>query len=297
MSHSCKLLRGRVVADVILNKVKGELQRMHCQRSPCVAFLRVGNDGASVSYVAQKEKMAHAIGIKSILKIFDPTQVTETQLMEEIKKFNLDASVDGILVQAPLPKEIDFVNVCNAIAPNKDVDGFGAENLGRLLQGKSGFTPCTPSGIVELLKFYNISPAGKHVVIVNRSLIVGKPLAALLTQRSMWGNATVTLCHSHSENLPQLTQQADILVLACGKPSYFDANFVKPAAILIDVGITRVADGSSRGYTLQGDANFKSASQIVQAITPVPGGVGPLTVALLMRNTLKAFKLQNNFAA
>jgi methylenetetrahydrofolate dehydrogenase (NADP+)/methenyltetrahydrofolate cyclohydrolase len=297
MSHSCKLLRGHVVADVILNETKGELQRMHFQRFPCIAFLRVGNDGASVSYVAQKEKMARTIGIKSILKVFDPTQITEDQLMREIKNLNLDTSVDGILVQAPLPKTIDFVNVCNAIAPNKDVDGFGAENLGRLLQEKSGFTPCTPAGIIELLKFYNISPAGKHVVIVNRSLIVGKPLAALLTQHSVWGNATVTLCHSHSENLPQLTRQADILILACGKPGYFDSNFVKPTTILIDVGITRVSDGSLRGYSLQGDANFEAVSPIVQAITPVPGGVGPLTVALLMRNTLKAFKLQNNFAA
>jgi methylenetetrahydrofolate dehydrogenase (NADP+)/methenyltetrahydrofolate cyclohydrolase len=297
MSHSCKLLQGRVVADVILNETKDKLQRMHFQRSPCVAFLRVGNDGASVSYVAQKEKMARTIGIKSILKVFDPTQITEDQLIGEIKNLNLDTSVDGILVQAPLPKTIDFVSVCNAIAPNKDVDGFGAENLGRLLQEKNGFTPCTPAGIVELLKFYNISPAGKHVVIVNRSLIVGKPLAALLTQHSLWGNATVTLCHSYSENLPQLTQQADILVLACGKPGHFDAHFVKPEAILIDVGITRVSDDSQRGYSLQGDANFEAVLPIVQAITPVPGGVGPLTVALLMRNTLKAFKLQNNFAA
>jgi methylenetetrahydrofolate dehydrogenase (NADP+)/methenyltetrahydrofolate cyclohydrolase len=294
--HACKLLQGRVVADVILNETEDELQRMHLQRPPCVAFLRVGNDGASVSYVAQKEKVAHTIGIKSILKVFDPAQITEGQLIGEIKSLNLDTSVDGILVQSPLPKAIDFVNVCNAIHPNKDVDGFGAENLGRLLQEKNGFTPCTPAGIVELLKFYNISPAGKHVVIVNRSLIVGKPLAALLTKHSIWGNATVTLCHSHSQNLPQLTRQADILVLACGKPGYFDAHFVKPATILIDVGITRISDNSPRGYSLQGDANFEAVSPIVQAITPVPGGVGPLTVALLMRNTLQAFKLQNNFA-
>ncbi|MDR1255296.1 MAG: bifunctional 5,10-methylenetetrahydrofolate dehydrogenase/5,10-methenyltetrahydrofolate cyclohydrolase [Puniceicoccales bacterium] len=297
MSHSCKLLQGRVVADIILNEIKNELQCMHFLRAPCVAFLRVGNNGASVSYVAQKEKVAHSVGIKSVLKVFDSSQINEDQLVEEIKNLNLDTSVDGILVQSPLPKAMDFVNVCNAITSNKDVDGFGTENLGRLLQGKSGFTPCTPAGIVELLKFYNISPAGKHVVIVNRSLIVGKPLAALLTKDSPWGNATVTLCHSHSKNLPQLTRQADILVLACGKPGYFDSNFVRPETILIDVGITRVSDGSSRGYFLQGDANFEAVSPIVQAITPVPGGVGPLTVALLMRNTLKAFKLQNNFAA
>lgn len=288
--NAYKLLEGRAVADKILQEVQAQVQKIRT-RPPHVTFLRVGNDGASISYVAQKEKTAQRVGITSDLKVFDPQTTTEEQLIREIKALNEDPKVDGILVQAPLPSHMDFVKVCNTIHPCKDVDGFSAENLGRLLQEKEGLMPCTPAGIIEMLKFYELSPASKHVVLVNRSLIVGKPLAMLLARHNDWGNATVTICHSHSARLSELTRQADILITACGKPNYFDAHFVKENAIVIDVGITRVPTNNAKGYTLTGDVNFASVAPVVQAITPVPGGVGPLTVARLMHNTLKAFTL------
>lgn len=285
-----KLLSGREVADKILQEVKQEVAQLK-GRPPCVAFLRVGNDGASISYVRQKEIKAAFVGIKSILKVFDAATTTETQLLEEINCLNNDETVDGILVQAPVPASMDFVKICNAINPLKDVDGFGATNLGNLLQEKPGLIPCTPAGIIELLKHYKLSSEGKQVVIVNRSLIVGKPLGALFLQRSAFGNATVTICHSQSQDLPTITKSADILILACGRPEFFDATYVKKGAIVIDVGITRVSANNERGYCLKGDAFFEKLLPVVSHITPVPGGVGPMTVAMLMRNTLKAYYL------
>ncbi len=288
--RSAKLLSGREVADKILLEVKDEVTQLK-GRPPCVVFLRVGNDGASISYVRQKEMKAAYTGIKSILKVFDSETTKEVQLLDEIVRLNKDDTVDGILVQAPLPKSIDFVKICNAIHPFKDVDGFGAVNLGNLLQERQGLVPCTPAGIIELLKYYKLTTEGKHIVIVNRSLIVGKPLGALFLQRSIFGNATVTICHSLSYNLKEITKTADILILACGKPQIFDVSYVKKGAIVIDVGITRVACSNERGYCLKGDADFENLSSIVSYITPVPGGVGPMTVAMLMKNTLKAYHL------
>lgn len=284
------LLSGSEVADKILLEVREEVAQLK-GRPPCVVFLRVGNDGASVSYVRQKEMKAAYTGIKSILKVFDAETTEEIQLLNEIARLNEDNTVDGILVQAPLPKSMDFVKICNAIHPFKDVDGFGAINLGNLLQERQGLVPCTPSGIIELLKYYKLTSEGKHVVIVNRSLIVGKPLGVLFLQRSIFGNATVTICHSQSCHLKEITQNADILILACGKPQFFDASYVKEGAIVIDVGITRVACSNDRGYCLKGDADFENLLSKVSYITPVPGGVGPMTVAMLMKNTLKAYYL------
>lgn len=285
-----QLLSGREVADKLLQEVKTEVAQLK-GRPPCVAFLRVGNDGASVSYVRQKEAKAAFTGIKSLLKVFDAETTTETQLLEEIEQLNQDDTIDGILVQAPVPNSMDFVKICNTIHPYKDVDGFGTTNLGNLLQDRPGLVPCTPAGIIELLKYYQIPTEGKHVVIVNRSLIVGKPLSALFLQRSAFGNATVTICHSQSNNLQAITKSADILILACGRPEFFDAAYVKEGAIVIDVGITRVPSSNERGYALKGDAHFESLLPIASHITPVPGGVGPMTVAMLMKNTLKAYYL------
>ncbi len=285
-----QLLSGRKVADKILQEVKIEVAQLK-DRPPCVAFLRVGNDGASISYVQQKETKAAFTGIKSILKVFDAETTTETQLLEEINRLNQDTTIDGILVQAPLPNSMDFVKICNTIHPCKDVDGFGITNLGNLLQDRPGLVPCTPAGIIELLKYYQLPTEGKHVVIVNRSLIVGKPLSALFLQRSAFGNATVTICHSQSHNLQEITQSADILILACGRPEFFDATYIKEGTIIIDVGITRVPSSNERGYTLKGDAHFENVLPIASYITPVPGGVGPMTVAMLMKNTLKAYYL------
>ena len=186
---------------------------------------------------------------------------------------------------------MDFVKIVGRIDPRKDVDGFGAINCGYLQQNQRGLVPCTPAGIIEILKYYKIPVKGKHVVIVNRSLIVGKPLAALFLKNDSYGNATVTVCHSCSENLEKITQQADILVLACGRPHFFNRNFVKKGAVVIDVGITRVPANNERGYILQGDADIESLNNYISAITPVPGGVGPMTVAMLMKNTLDCYKL------
>ena len=285
-----QLLSGREVADKLLQEVKTEVAQLK-GRPPCVAFLRVGNDGASVSYVRQKEAKAAFTGIKSLLKVFDAETTTEAQLLEEIEQLNQDDTIDGILVQAPVPNSMDFVKICNTIHPHKDVDGFGTTNLGNLLQDRPGLVPCTPAGIIELLKYYQLPTEGKHVVIVNRSLIVGKPLSALFLQRSAFGNATVTICHSQSNNLQAITKSADILILACGRPDFVDAAYVKEGAIVIDVGITRVPSSNERGYTLKGDAHFESLLPIASHITPVPGGVGPMTVAMLMKNTLKAYYL------
>jgi len=287
---NCKLLSGEIVAQAILQRVKDEVATLQ-GRPPCVVFIRVGNDGASVSYVNKKAQKAAFVGIKSIVRLFDEATTTEDELIQEIERLNKDNSVDGILVQAPLPKSMDFVKIVGRIDPKKDVDGFGAINCGYLQQNKRGLVPCTPAGIIEILKYYNIPVQGKHVVIVNRSLIVGKPLAALFLKNDSYGNATVTICHSCSENLEKTTQQADILVLACGRPHFFNRNFVKKGAVVIDVGITRVPANNERGYILQGDADIESLNNYISAITPVPGGVGPMTVAMLMKNTLDCYKL------
>ena len=289
MCAVCKVLSGKVVADGILQSVKEEVVRIK-GRPPCVVFLRVGDDGASVSYVRQKSEKAAWVGIKSILKVFDAATATESQIIEEIDRLNQDETVDGILVQAPLPRSMDFTKIVDSIKPEKDVDGFGAINCGRLQQNQSCLVPCTPAGIIEILKYYNIQTSGRHVVIVNRSMIVGKPLSSLLLKYGPFGDATVTICHSHSNNLPQITKLADILILACGKPHFFDHNFIKKGAVVIDVGITRVTADNERGYVLQGDADMEDL-EYVSAITPVPGGVGPMTVAMLMKNTLQAYYL------
>lgn len=289
-----KRLDGHRVANEILVKLKDRLQHsLNGNFVPTVAFVRVGNEGASVSYVTQKQRTAEKLGIKSILHVLDDVSATQTDLLKLIEGLNGDPNVHGILVQAPLPKHMDFFQVCNAIDPRKDVDGFNAFNIGRLCQEKEYFVPCTPAGIIELLSHYNCTTTGKNVVIVNRSLIVGKPLAMLLLKRAEPGNATVTICHSQSPNLQAITRKADILITACGRPHMFDESFIKEGSILIDVGISRVPSKQhSQGYVLRGDINYDSAYPLAQYITPVPGGVGPLTVCMLMHNTLKAFFLQ-----
>lgn len=283
-------MSGKPVAQAILEQVRLQVSAVK-GRPPCVVFIRVGNDPASVSYVKQKQEKAAGVGIKSILKVFDVDKIDETTLLREIQQLNEDVTVDGILVQAPLPASMNFVKIASAIKPEKDVDGFGIVNCGRLQQDLPCITPCTPAGIIEILKFYHISPVGKHVVIVNRSMIVGKPLATLLLKNIPQGNATVTVCHSKTENLQAITRTADILVLACGKPAFFGRSFVKEGAVVIDVGISRVPAMNERGYVLQGDADHRSLEGHVAGYTPVPGGVGPMTVAMLMKNTLDCYNL------
>ena len=289
-ARSTRILFGKPVAEQILRSVRERVATL--KAPPSVVFLRVGNDGASVSYVKQKAKCASEVGIRSETRILD-VQTTEEQLLAEIVHLNEDKTVHGILVQLPLPKHINATRVLRAIGAQKDVDGFTDINCGRLWQGDGSLLPCTPAGIIELLKYYHIQTEGKHVVIVNRSSIVGKPLAALLLRHSEFGNATVTLCHSYTQNLSEFTKQADILVLACGKPHQFGRDDVKEGSIVIDVGITRIPADNERGYVIRGDADAEALTGYVDALTPVPGGIGPLTVAMLMKNTLQAYLCQN----
>jgi methylenetetrahydrofolate dehydrogenase (NADP+)/methenyltetrahydrofolate cyclohydrolase len=289
-----KRLDGHLVAEKILSTVADAVVN-ECRTPPTVAFVRVGEDGASVSYVRQKQLTASRVGIDGKVFVLNREGTTFETLATLIATLNADANVHGILVQAPVPESISFGAVCNRIVPDKDVDGFGEAHLGRLLQDDcGGFVPCTPAGIVELLKFYNIRPAGKHVVVVNRSLIVGKPLGLLLLRRGEWGDATVTYAHSRTDDLASVTRRADILVTACGSPAMITPHFVKEGAVVVDVGITRIPDVSRpKGYRLCGDVDFEAVYPKVSYIAPVPGGVGPLTVAMLMHNTLVAYRRQH----
>jgi methylenetetrahydrofolate dehydrogenase (NADP+)/methenyltetrahydrofolate cyclohydrolase len=285
-----ELIDGNKIAASILAELKTEVAASS-GRKPCIALVRVGDDPASVSYVKKKQANAAEIGIESRL-ILPPVTITQAELFALVDQLNADAGVDGILVQSPLPKGIDEVAVFRRIAAHKDVDGFHTVNLGKLAQeDETGFVACTPAGIMELLQRSGVSLAGKHVVVLGRSLIVGKPAALLAVQRKAWANATVTICHSQTANLPALTRQADVLIAAIGKAEFVTADMVKPGVVVIDVGVNRVPDATKKtGYRLTGDVHFPTVSPLCAKITPVPGGVGPMTVAMLMKNTVKAWR-------
>ena len=283
-----ELIDGNKIAADIIAELKAEVAALPGRR-PCIALVRVGEDPASVSYVTKKQKTSAEIGIESRL-ILPPVTITQDELFALVDQLNADDTVDGILVQSPLPKGFNEVAVFRRISAAKDVDGFHVLNLGKLAQeDDTGFVACTPAGIMELLRRSGVSLAGKHVVVLGRSLIVGKPVALLAVQRKAWANATVTICHSQTANLPSFTRQADVLIAAIGKAEFVTADMVKPGAVVIDVGMNRVADPTKKsGYRLTGDVHFPSVSPLCSKITPVPGGVGPMTVALLMKNTVKA---------
>ena len=285
-----EVIDGNAVASDLLEELAKKVQAFE-GRKPCVVFIRVGEDPASVSYVRKKEKTAAKIGIESRLLVF-PESLTKNELLDKISELNEDPSVHGILVQAPLPSHMDDRKVFNHVSPNKDVDGFNATNLGLLCQeNEDAFASCTPAGILELLKRTKVDTTGKHVVVLGRSLIVGKPVGMLLLQKGVSGNATVTYCHSRTPDLANHTRQADILIAAIGKLHFVDKSMVKPGAIVIDVGINRIPDESRKsGFRLVGDVNFEEVAPVSSHITPVPGGVGPMTVAMLMKNTVKAFE-------
>ena len=285
-----EVIDGNAVASDLLEELAQKVKGFENNR-PCVVFIRVGEDPASVSYVRKKEKTAAKIGIESRLLVF-PESLSENELLNKISELNSDSSVHGILVQAPLPSHMDDRKVFNHVSPHKDVDGFNATNLGLLCQeNEDAFASCTPAGILELLKKTKIDTTGKHVVVLGRSLIVGKPVGMLLLQKGVPGNATVTYCHSRTPDLANHTRQADILIAAIGKPHFVDKSMVKSGAIVIDVGINRIPDKSRKsGFRLVGDVKFEEVSPISSFITPVPGGVGPMTVAMLMKNTVKAFE-------
>ena len=287
-----ELIDGNQVAAAIVAELKAEVAAIP-GRKPCIALVRVGEDPASVSYVRKKEMTATEIGLTSRV-ILPPADISQPALEAIIDSLNADAGVDGILVQSPMPRQIDELKIFRRLSPNKDVDGLGTINLGKVAQDDdSGFVSCTPGGIMELLRRSGVDLKGKHVVVVGRSLLVGKPVALLALQKRAGANGTVTVCHSGTSNLPELTRQADVLIAAIGKPRFITADMVKPGAVVIDVGINRVPDPTKKsGYRLTGDVDFPSVSPLASKITPVPGGVGPMTVAMLMKNTVKAFHLQ-----
>jgi methylenetetrahydrofolate dehydrogenase (NADP+) / methenyltetrahydrofolate cyclohydrolase len=285
------LIDGNQIAAAIIAELKAEVGALN-GRKPCLALVRVGEDPASVSYVKKKEKTAAEIGVTSRI-ILPPVNITAAELFKLIDDLNADPAVDGILVQSPLPKHIDEVAVFRRVAPEKDVDGFNTINLGKVAQeDETGFVACTPAGIMELLARSGVDLKGKHVVVLGRSLIVGKPIALLALQKKAGANGTVTICHSATADLPSITRQADVLIAAIGRAEFVTAEMVKPGAVVIDVGINRVPDATKKtGYRLTGDVDFARVSPRCAKITPVPGGVGPMTVAMLMKNTVKAFRL------
>lgn len=291
------LLDGKIASQSVTNKLKETVVQYVNKgfRAPHLAAILIGNNGASETYVASKIKNCEAIGFKSSLVRFD-NEVTQETLLQKIEELNNNPAIDGILVQLPLPKHIDENTVILQINPNKDVDGFHPINAGKLMQGLPSFIPATPFGITIMLDYYNIETKGKHAVVIGRSNIVGRPMSVLLSGNYKFGNCTVTLCHSHTHNLNELCQQADIIVAALGKPNFVDETMIKDGAILLDVGITRVDDETAlKGFRIKGDVNFESVKNKAAAISPVPGGIGLMTIAGLLTNTLKAY--EENFIA
>ena len=289
---TAKIIGGKAIAAQIQEEAKSEVGALKDRGvTPCLAAVLVGDVAASKVYVEVKRQACEKVGIRSVLHT--PTaDVSQPELLKLIDKLNDDPAVHGILVQLPLPKHIDETKVIEAIDPFKDVDGFHPFNVGRLVIGVDTFRSCTPAGVQELLLRSGIDVAGKHVVIIGRSNIVGKPMANIVVQKEKGANATVTICHSRTTNLPEITRQADILISALGKPEFVKPDMVKPGAVVVDVGMNRIDDPSStKGYKLVGDVDFEPVSKVASAITPVPGGVGPMTVAMLMVNTVKAARM------
>jgi methylenetetrahydrofolate dehydrogenase (NADP+) / methenyltetrahydrofolate cyclohydrolase len=287
-----QLIDGRKISETIQGEIAKEVAGLSAsgKNPPHLAAVLVGNDGGSETYVAAKIKACEKVGFKSSL-IRLPADVTETVLLETVKKLNSDETVNGFIVQLPLPKHINEQKVIEAIDPRKDVDGFHPVNVGRMVLNLPCYVSATPNGIVELLSRYKIETAGKHCVVIGRSNIVGSPLSILLAKNTTTGNCTVTLCHSKTKDLSSHTKKADIIVCALGKPGFLKVEMVKEGVVVIDVGTTRVASASTKsGFALKGDVEFDEVSPKCSYITPVPGGVGPMTIASLLRNTLLAAK-------
>ena len=287
-----KILDGKIAAAAVKEVLKKEVIELlsNGKRKPHLVAILIGNNGASETYVASKVKNCEEVGFLSSLIRFE-LDTTEDELLTKITHLNNDDTIDGILVQLPLPKHISEAKVIEAISPTKDVDGFHPISVGKLVQGLSTFIPATPYGIMLLLDYFNIETKGKHAVVIGRSNIVGRPMSILLSSNLPKGNCTVTLCHSHTPNLDELCLQADIIVAALGKPGFVKANMVKQGAVIIDVGITRVDDATAKkGFRIKGDVDFNEVAPKASAITPVPGGVGLMTIAGLLKNTLQAYK-------
>lgn len=288
-----ELLDGKATALQIKEEIANEVRQLTAagKRAPHLAAVIVGTDGASMTYVANKEKSSHEVGFtSSVYRMSEST--TEKQLLESIEFLNNDPDIDGFIVQLPLPKHINEQKVINAISPDKDVDGFTPINIGRMVLGEDCFVPATPMGICTLLQRYGIETVGKHCVVIGRSNIVGTPVANLLSRKGF--DCTVTMCHSKTQNLKDITRQADILVVAIGKPEFITADMVKEGVVVVDVGIHRVEDATKKnGYRVIGDVKHSEVDAKCSWVTPVPGGVGPLTIVSLLQNTLKAYKKSN----
>lgn len=288
------LIDGRAIAQEVHAETESRVATLKLAGvEPGLVFIRVGEDPASKVYVGMKERTAARLGIRSDTTVL-PENTPETELLELLGKLNADASVHGVLVQAPLPRHIDETNVFSAVSPAKDVDGFHPLNAGKLMLGEGGgFIPCTPGGVHELLIRSGVTIEGAEVVILGRGNIVGKPMAAILCQKAKYANATVTLCHSRSRDVAEHCRRADIIVAAMGVAGFVKANMVKPGATVIDVGVNRVDDpATEKGYRLVGDVDFAAVQPVAGKITPNPGGVGPMTIAMLMRNTVRAAEQQ-----
>jgi methylenetetrahydrofolate dehydrogenase (NADP+)/methenyltetrahydrofolate cyclohydrolase len=293
-----QLLDGKKVSEDIKVEITAEVQKMkdNNEKVPHLAAIIVGNDGASLTYVGSKVKACERVGFESSL-IKLPSTTSETELLLKIKELNEDDNIDGFIVQLPLPEQIDTQKVLMAVDPSKDVDGFHPENFGKMALDMTTFIPATPFGILELLERYKVETKGKHTVVIGRSHIVGRPMSILMGRKGFPGNSTVTLTHSYTKNIEEYTKNADIIITALGVPNYLKAEMVKDGVVVIDVGITRVEDASHpKGYVITGDVDFDEVSKKSSFITPVPGGVGPMTIAMLLKNTLFArqIRMKNN---
>jgi len=290
-----QILDGKKVSQAIKDQLKIDVAQLFAEgkKVPHLAAILVGNDGASETYVASKVKSCEEVGFKSTLIRFG-ADTSENKLLEQIEELNHDPDVDGILVQLPLPKHISDEQVINTINPDKDVDGFHAVSVGRMVQGLPTFISATPHGIMLMLEHYKIDTAGMHAVVIGRSNIVGRPMSILLSENKNPGNCTVTLCHSKTKNIAELCRNADIIVAALGRPGFVTEDWIKEGAIVIDVGITRVADATKKsGFRLRGDVDYENVAPKCSWITPVPGGVGPMTIAALLNNTYRSCMMKN----
>ena len=284
------LLDGKKASNEIKSEIKISVDNLilNNERPPHLAAILVGDDGASLTYIGSKIRSCQQVGFKSSLFRYS-SGISEMDLIKKIKDLNIDSEIDGFIVQLPLPKHINEQNVLLSIDPNKDVDGFHPTNFGKMALGLKSYVPATPYGIMKLIEKYDIQTEGKSCLVVGRSNIVGRPMSILMSQRGKYGNSTVTLAHSKTKNLAELTQKADIIVMALGIPEFLKSDMIKEDSVIIDVGITRVENKSKeKGYMIKGDVDFDSVSKKVKFLTPVPGGVGPMTIAMLLQNTLDA---------
>ena len=290
-----EILDGKKASQAIRDELKMEVAQLAAEgkKIPHLAAILVGNNGASETYVAAKVKACEEVGFKSTLIRFE-ADIPSVRLLEKVEELNNDPDIDGILVQLPLPKHINEADVINTIDPDKDVDGFHPVNVGKMVRGLPSFIPATPHGVMLLLEHFKVPTKGKHAVVVGRSNIVGRPMSILLSANSNPGNCTVTICHSQTKQLKEICLQADIIVAALGKPEFVTADMVKEGAVVVDVGITRLEDSSKKsGFKLKGDVQYDTVAPKCSWITPVPGGVGPMTIAALMKNTFISCKMKN----